>query len=77
MTKYYDATVPYIQADTDKVLCNGYSMTGLGGKVSSKDTAILDAYQEMTYEEAEALVAYNDETEISDEEFTDMVEEVL
>lgn len=77
MTKFYDANPPYIKADPDKVLCDGTTMTGLGGRVSSKDTAYLDTYQEMTQEEAEKLVVVDSDEEISDEEFGAMVREVL
>ena len=56
MKKFYDANPPYIQADADKVLCDGSSMTGLGGRVTNKDTAVLDTWQEMTEAEALALI---------------------
>ena len=61
MTKFYDATPPYIVADADKVLCDGFNMTGLGGRVTNKDTAALDVWQEMTEAEAEALIAPDEE----------------
>lgn len=61
MKKYYDANPPYITADADKVLCDGVIMTGLGGRISSKDTEYLDTVQEMTEEEALALVEENEE----------------
>ena len=74
MTKFYDANPPYIQADPDKVLFDGCTMTGLGGRVYSMVTDALDRWQEVT--EAEAESALNDE-EISDEELGAMVKEVL
>lgn len=77
MKKFYDATPPYIVADADKVLCDGASMTGLGGKVYNKDTAVLDAWKEMTEAEAEAIVVIDGDEEISDEELGAMVREVL
>lgn len=63
MTKHYDANPPYIVADADKVLCDGSSMTGLGGRVTNKDTAVLDTWQEMTEAEAEALCTSEEATE--------------
>lgn len=63
MKKFYDANPPYIQADADKVLCAGFSMTGLGGSVYNKDTAVLDTWQEMTEAEAEALTSEEEATE--------------
>lgn len=74
MTKFYDANPPYIKADADKVLCDGSSMTGLGGRVTNKDTAALDAWQEMTEEEALALV---EDAEVSAEEALAELMEVL
>lgn len=62
MTKFYDAKPPYVKADPDKVLCDGYSMTDLGGCVYSKDTEALDAdWKEMTFAEAEELIATSEE----------------
>ena len=66
MTKFYDAIPPYIQADADKVLCDGSSMTSLGGRVTNKDTAVLDTWQEMTEAEAEALIAPDEEATEAD-----------
>lgn len=63
MTKHYDVIPPYIQADADKVLCDGSSMTGLGGRVTNKDTAVLDTWQEMTEEEATVLCSDEEATE--------------
>ena len=77
MTKFYDANPPYIKADPDKVLCDGTSMTGLGGKVYGSDTVTLDAWQEMTQAEAEAICVVDGDEEISDEELGAMVREVL
>ena len=77
MTKHYDANPPYVEADADKVLCDGLSMTGLGGRVTDKDTAVLDAWQEMTEAEAEVIVVIDGDEEISDEELGAMVKEVL
>lgn len=77
MTKFYDANPPYVKADPDKVLCDGTSMTGLGGRVSGKDAATLDAWQEMTLSEAEAICVVDGDEEITDEELGAMVREVL
>lgn len=77
MKKFYDANPPYIVADADKVLCDGTTMTGLGGRVSSTDIAYLDTYQEMAQAEAEKLVIVDGDEEISDEELGAMVREVL
>lgn len=68
MTKFYDATPPYVLADPDKVLCNGSAMTRLGGRISANDTAVLDTYQEMTEAEAEALIAEAEE-EATEEDY--------
>lgn len=61
MIKNYETTPPYVMADADKVLCDGESMTGLGGRVTNKDTAYLDTWQEMT--EEEALMSVEEATE--------------
>ena len=70
MTKYYDTNPPYIQADADKVLCDGYSKTSLGGKVYGKEES-LEEWQEMTEAAAEALIAANTG---SDEPMTEIEE---
>lgn len=70
MTKHYNANPPYVEADANLVLCDGTSMTGPGGRISSKDTAYLDTLQEMTAEEAEALIEANDpEAEATEEDY--------
>lgn len=75
MKKFYDANPPYIQADTDKVLCDGENMTGLGGKVYNKDAAVLDTWQEMT--EAEALTLIPDpEAEATEADYQDALNEL-
>ena len=63
MKRFYDANPPYIVADADKVLCDGFSMTGLGGRVTNQDTTVLDTWQEMTEAEAEALCSTEEATE--------------
>lgn len=77
MTKHYDAIPPYVEAAEGMVLCDGNSMTGLGGRVYAKDAASLELWQEMTEAEADVLIAMNSDEEISDEEFGAMVKEVL
>lgn len=80
MTKHYDANPPYIKAAEDMVLCDGYNMTSLGGRVFNMDTATLDTWQEMAEAAAQALISRNagdPDEEISDEEFGAMVKEVL
>lgn len=66
MTKHYDTIPPYILADNDKVLCDGETMTGLGGRISSNDIAYLDTVQEMTEAEALALIEGNGEATEAD-----------
>lgn len=61
MLKNFDKIPFYIMADADKVLCDGESMTGLGGSVYGSDTAYLDTWQEMT--EEEALLSLEEATE--------------
>jgi hypothetical protein len=61
MLKNFDKIPFYIMADTDKVLCDGESMTGLGGRVYGSDAAYLDTWQEMT--EEEALLSVEEATE--------------
>lgn len=61
MTKNYEVIPFYITADADKVLCDGESITGLGGSVYGADTAYLDTWLEMT--EEEALLAIEEATE--------------
>lgn len=74
MTKCYDATPPYIKADDDKVLCDGYVATGLGGKVYNVNTAALENWQEMTRAEADALIEAN--TPPEDTEDTEVAAEI-
>ena len=62
MVKYYETTPPYIVADSDKVLCDGQIMTGLGGRVSDNNTDALDLWQEMTEAEALALTTEEEAT---------------
>lgn len=61
MLKNFDKIPFYIMADADKVLCDGESMTGLGGSVYGSDTAYLDTWQEMT--EEDALLSLEEATE--------------
>lgn len=74
MTKIVKNDVVTLQADAGKVLCDGYSMTSLGGRVTVSAHADYSVWQEMT--EEEAIVACNDE-EVTGDEFLAMVEEVL
>lgn len=48
-----------LQADPDKVLCDGYTKTSLGGKVTAGAGTDLSAWQEMTEVEADALIEAN------------------
>lgn len=61
MTKNYDVLPFYIMADADKVLCDGESITGLGGRVYGSDAEYLETWQEMT--EEEALLSVEEATE--------------
>ena len=73
MLKNFDKIPFYIMADTDKVLCDGESMTGLGGSVYGSDTEYLDTWQEMTEEEALALT---DTTEATEEDYQEALGEM-
>lgn len=66
MTKQYEVLPFYIIADADKVLCDGESMTSLGGRVTGASVEVLEAWQEMTEEEALALT---DTTEATEEDY--------
>ena len=49
-------------AATDKVLCNGYTCTGLGGTViAPTEEELYTDWQELSVEEAELLIASNAE----------------
>jgi hypothetical protein len=48
-------------ADADKVLCDGESITGLGGRVTGASIEELELWQEMT--EEEALLSVDEATE--------------
>lgn len=48
-----------LQAEADKVLCNGRSKTALGGRVTAPEGADLSAWLEMTEAEADALIEAN------------------
>ena len=50
-----------IQADADKVLCDGYSKTSVGGKVTAGVGTDLSVWQEMTEAEADAMIEANKE----------------
>ena len=52
MTTNFETTPYWIKADEDKVLCDGESITGLGGKVYSASVEELGVWQEMTEEVA-------------------------
>ena len=66
MFKNFDNLPFYIMADVDKVLCDGESMTGLGGRVTGSNVEVLEAWQEMIEEEALALT---DTTEATEEDY--------
>lgn len=61
MIKNFDNLPFYIIADSDKVLCDGESMTSLGGRVTGASVDVLEAWQEMT--EEEALLSLEEATE--------------
>jgi hypothetical protein len=61
MLKNFDKIPFYIMADADKVLCDGESMTGLGGRVTGSSVEVLETWQEMT--EKEALMSIEEATE--------------
>ena len=48
-----------IQAAEDKVLCNGYTKTSLGGTVTIGANSDVTAWVEMTEAEADALIEAN------------------
>lgn len=62
MIKNYEILPFYIIADSDKVLCDGESMTGLGGRVTGSSVEVLESWQEMTEEEALALTSIEEAT---------------
>ena len=68
MTTFYDNIPPYIVADVDKVLCNGYTKTSLGGRVYCATVPIVD-WEEMTEAEADALIAANSEVEATEADY--------
>lgn len=77
MTKHYDAIPPYVEAAEGMVLCDGNSMTGLGGRVYAKNTASLDLWQEMTEDEAAALVpSPEDEGEATEADYQDALNDL-
>ena len=66
MLKNFDKIPFYIMADADKVLCDGESMTGLGGSVYGADTTYLETWQEMTEEEA---ILITDDSEATEKDY--------
>ena len=48
-----------IQAAEDKVLCNGYTKTGMGGSVTIGANSDVSDWVEMTEAEADALIESN------------------
>ena len=48
-----------IQAAPDMVLCDGYSKTSVGGKVTAGAGSDISAWKEMTEAEADALIEAN------------------
>ena len=73
MIKNFDNLPFYIMADADKVLCDGESMTSLGGRVTGASVEVLEAWQEMTEEEALALT---DTTEATEEDYKEALGEM-
>ena len=63
MLKNFDNLPFYIMADADRVLCDGESTTGLGGRVTGSSVEVLETWQEMTEEEALALTSGQEATE--------------
>lgn len=63
-----------IQADSDKVLCDGYTKTSVGGKITAKEDTDLTEWQEMNEAEADALIAKNIEPEEPGEDLTEIEE---
>lgn len=61
MIKQFEIMPFYIMADADKVLCDGESMTSLGGRVTGASVEVLEAWQEMT--EEDALLSLEEATE--------------
>lgn len=58
-----------LQADADKVLCDGHTKTALGGKVTAGASVDLSAWQEMSEAEADALILVNSpEEEVNEDE---------
>ena len=72
MIKNFDKIPFYIMADADKVLCDGESMTGLGGRVTGSSVEVLETWQEMTEEEALALT----DVEASEEDYQEALGEM-
>lgn len=62
-------TMIVLQADAEKVLCDGYTKTSLGGRVTAPEGTDLSAWIEMTEAEADALIEENapDEGEVVEE----------
>lgn len=73
MLKNFDNLPFYIMADADKVLCDGESMTGLGGRVTGSSVEVLETWQEMTEAEALALTSIEEAT---DEHYQTALEEM-
>lgn len=71
MEKQFDILPYWIKADKDKVLCDGESMTGLGGKVTSASIEDLELWQEMTEEVAIASLE-----NATDEDYQKALEEM-
>jgi hypothetical protein len=56
-----------LQADADKVLCDGYSKTSVGGSVIAGSMNDLSGWVEMTEAEADALIEANTPKEEAEE----------
>lgn len=62
-----------LQADADKVLCDGYAMTSVGGRVTVSAHADYSVWQEMTEAEADAWIEAEEATE---EDYVSALEEL-
>lgn len=67
-----------LRAEGGNVLCDGNDKTSVNGRVTAPIGSDLSAWVEMPEAEADALIAASvANEELTDEEFTNMVEEVL
>lgn len=62
-------TMIVLQADSDKVLCDGYTKTSLGGRITAPEGTDLSVWAEMSEAEADALILANTpEEEVTEDE---------